>query len=191
LSSFEASARRAAAVLDGVPFALVGGFAVTVRTEPRFTRDLDLAVAVVDDAGAEGVLRSFVEAGYSLSAEVDQTAVDRIAIARLHEPDGDGVTDLLFASSGIEPELVAAAEAIEVLPGLVLPVATVGHLIALKLLARDDDTRPQDAGDLRALAAVATAADRIVASEAVQLIEARGFSRGRSLAQALEELLGT
>lgn len=28
-----------------VPCAVVGGIAVSVRTEPRFTRDLDLAVA--------------------------------------------------------------------------------------------------------------------------------------------------
>ncbi len=30
--------------------ALVGGVAVSVRTEPRFTRDVDLAVAVPDDS---------------------------------------------------------------------------------------------------------------------------------------------
>jgi hypothetical protein len=29
------------------PWALVGGLAVSVRVEPRFTRDIDLAVAVI------------------------------------------------------------------------------------------------------------------------------------------------
>jgi hypothetical protein len=29
-----------------VPWALIGGLAVSVRAEPRFTRDIDLAVAV-------------------------------------------------------------------------------------------------------------------------------------------------
>ena len=62
------------------------------------------------------------------------------------------VTDLLFASSGVEPEIVEAADDVEVLPGLVLPVATIGHLILMKLLARDDRCRPNDADDLRALA---------------------------------------
>ncbi|MGH9200833.1 MAG: hypothetical protein ACRD2A_06320 [Vicinamibacterales bacterium] len=38
-------------------FALVGGLAVSVRTEPRFTRDTDLVVAVQDDAEAEAVAR--------------------------------------------------------------------------------------------------------------------------------------
>jgi hypothetical protein len=36
-----------------VPFALVGGLAVSVHVEPRFTRDIDLAVAVAGDAKAE------------------------------------------------------------------------------------------------------------------------------------------
>ncbi len=66
------------------------------------------------------------------------------------------VVDVLFASSGIEPEIVRSAEAIEILPGLVVPVARTGHLIALKLLARDDESRPQDLADLRSLHEVAT-----------------------------------
>jgi len=38
-------------------FALVGGLAVSARTEPRFTRDADIAVAVASDAEAEGLTR--------------------------------------------------------------------------------------------------------------------------------------
>ena len=41
-----------------VPSAIVGGIAISVRTEPRFTRDLDLAVAVAnDDEAARYVFR--------------------------------------------------------------------------------------------------------------------------------------
>jgi hypothetical protein len=36
--------------------ALIGGIAVSARTEPRSTRDVDLAVAVGSDAEAEGLL---------------------------------------------------------------------------------------------------------------------------------------
>ena len=64
----------------------------------------------------------------------------------------DGIVlDLLFASSGIEPELVAAAEPLEVWPALCVPVPRVGHLLALKVLARDDVRRPQDLADIRSL----------------------------------------
>jgi hypothetical protein len=41
----------------GVAFALVGGLAVSVRSEVRFTRDVDLAVAVSTDAEMEALVR--------------------------------------------------------------------------------------------------------------------------------------
>jgi len=61
------------------------------------------------------------------------------------------VTDLLFAMSGIEAEVVREAERIEVLPGVIIPVASSSHLIALKVLSRDDTDPPQDRMDLIAL----------------------------------------
>ena len=64
----------------------------------------------------------------------------------------------MFASSGIEPE-IAAADTLEIFAGLRVPVASVSHLLALKLLSRDDLTRPQDRTDLAELLRVATGAD--------------------------------
>jgi hypothetical protein len=180
---------RVTGALDrlGVGYCLVGGFAVSVRSEPRFTRDLDLAVAVADDAGAELVTRTLLGEGFSVDVTVEHDEVGRLATVRLVATDGD-LVDLLFSSSGIEAELVAAAERLEVLPGLSMPVATIGHLIALKLLSRDDGSRPQDAGDLVALTGVAEADDLAAARTAVELIEGRGYARGRDLRASLEEL---
>ena len=84
------------------------------------------------------------------------------------------VIDLLFASSGIEPEVVAEAEELELLPKLTIGVARTGHLIALKVLSRDDVTRPQDLVDLRALLRVASSAELARAQESLALIAARG-----------------
>jgi hypothetical protein len=39
-----------------VRWALIGGLAISVRSVPRFTKDLDFAVAVADDSEAEGVV---------------------------------------------------------------------------------------------------------------------------------------
>jgi hypothetical protein len=103
----------------------------------------------------------------------------------------DVVIDLLFASSGIEPEVARAAESLEILAGLSLPVATIGHLVALKVLARDDETRPQDLADLRALVAVANPSDLALAQESVVLIETRGFNRGRDLRRALANVVAS
>ena len=78
------------------------------------------------------------------------------------------VIDLLFASSGIEPVVVAEALRLEIAPDVVVPVASPGHLFALKLLSADPKTRPQ----------------------AVRLIEKRGFHRERDLDSLMEEWLG-
>ncbi len=172
-------------------YALIGGLAVSARTEPRFTRDVDWAVAVQDDAEAESVVHGLVGGGYAILMTVEQDETHRLATVRLlppGEPSTGVVADLLFASSGIEPELVDAADAIEILPGLVLPVAKVGHLIALKVLSTVPH-RPQDTADLRALVGVASAADVELAKQALALIEARGFSRGKRLMDEFERLV--
>lgn len=194
MNRVEAALRRIASDLNAlhIRWALVGGFAVSVRTEPRFTRDVDVAVVVNDDQAAEQLVRSLIDKGYRLDAIVEQDAVGRLATARMISPGADRlgvVVDVLFATAGIEPEIVAAAEVLEVLPGIDMPVATAGYLVALKLLARDDDTRPQDAADLRALRAVLDAADRAAALTAAELIVDRGFARGRPLTALTEAFL--
>jgi predicted nucleotidyltransferase len=192
VNSVERSLIDAVGALRGVGArsALVGGLAVSARAEPRLTRDADFAVAVGSDEDAERVVRALIAEGYALLAAVEQEAVGRLATVRLTRATDQHstVTDLLFASSGIEPEIVDAAEDIEIVPGVVVPVATIGHLIATKLLARDDRSRPTDADDLRALASRAEAVDWRQAEIAVALIAARGFARGRDLEASLTQL---
>jgi len=195
VNTLEAALRRLAADLElhHREWALVGGFAVSARAEPRFTRDIDAAVLVDDDADSEDLVRSLLAQRYGLLASVEQDHTGSLATVRLACPVGDGdvVVDLLFASSGIEPEIIQAADMTEVVPGLDLPIATTGHLIALKVLARDDQSRPQDLADLRALLQIATAADLAVANAAAQTISERGYNRGRDLTAALKEAQNT
>lgn len=194
LSRLDAVLRRAARDLDdlGRPWALVGALAVSARAEPRFTRDVDLVVAVTSDDDAERVVRDLQGRGYRLEAIVEQEATRRLATARLAPPEEALVVlDALFASSGIEPEIAQEADTLEILPGVRVPVATTGHLIALKILARDDRTRPQDRVDLVALAAAAGLEDIEQARAALALIAHRGFHRGKDLMADLEEFLRT
>jgi predicted nucleotidyltransferase len=171
-------------------FALVGGLAVSARAEPRLTRDADLAVAVEDDVDAEHLVLQLRSVGYEVAASVEQEATGRLATIRLLPTNREDrlIVDLLFASSGIEPEIVAAADELVVFAGVSVPVACVGHLIAMKLLARDDRRRPTDADDLRSLANIADPSDWDVAAGAVELIVARGFARERDLADSLGRL---
>jgi len=176
----------------GRSHAVVGGLAVSARAEPRFTRDVDIAVAVSDDSDAETLVGAFLGHGYRVLAVVEQEAVGRMATARLVPPDGEDagvVVDLLFGSSGIETEICRDAELIPIVEGLTVPVARLGHLLALKILSRDDQTRPQDLADLHALLNQADASEIDRAREALQTISQRNFHRGRNLDESLTDLL--
>jgi hypothetical protein len=173
------------------PWALVGGLAVSVRVEPRFTRDIDLAVAVPDDRAAEGLVADLVGAGFGLRLTLEQQALGRLAAVRLLPPgelEEGIVVDLLFSSSGIEPRICAEAERIEVVSGLVVPIARSGHLVAMKLLALSPD-RPQDAADLRGLVKTLTPDERERAVDAVREIERIGAHRGKPLSEQISTWL--
>ena len=192
MTSLEATLRQIHTDLTEIrtSFALVGGLVVSARTEPRFTRDADLAVALASDAEAEALIHSLRARDYGIEAVVEQEAVGRLATVRLtrsREPNAP-VVDLLFASSGIEPEVVAEAESIELLPNLTIGVARTGHLIALKILSRDDVRRPQDLVDLRALQRVASSGELVRARQSLALIAARGYHRGRDLMSEMSTL---
>lgn len=182
-------------------WALIGGLAVSARAEPRTTRDIDVSVSVSGDPEAERIIGYFLSRGYRVESQLEQEATGRLATMRLRVPGEEGggvIADLLFASSGIEPEVVAAAEPLEVMPGLFMPVARTGHLLALKVLALDlarPERRPQDLGDIQELLRVADGEEIQQARQGLDLISRRGFDRQagdrrRDLRAEFEELLG-
>ncbi len=175
-------------------WALIGGLAVSARAEPRTTRDIDVTIAVADDREAEKTVRRMVNLGYQIDTHLEQEETDRLSTVRLLMPGAHAgiLADLLFASSGIEAEVAAEADLFEVLPGLFVPVAKTGHLLALKVLALRPDRpqeRPQDFSDIRELLRVADEQEIRRARQALDLISRRGFDRGRDLETRLEEQL--
>lgn len=187
MASVESALRMAVADLNAVNarWALVGGLAVSSRTVPRFTKDLDFVVAVTSDDEAEDMVHRLRPRDYNPLEVLEQDYVERRSGVRLVRKGSDVIVDLLFASSGIENEVVASAERLEVLPRLTAPVATTAHLIALKVLAGGS----QDLTDLGYLIPAASPADLDAAREAVKLIQARGFDRGQDIAADLEKLV--
>lgn len=169
---------------EGVRFALVGGLAVSVQIEARFTRDLDFAVACLDDPQAERIVAALQRRGYTLETVLEHETRHRLATVRLLPPEADGsaaMIDLLFATAGIEPEVVADSTPTTLPGGVHAPVARIGHLIALKLLASDEVRRPQDQVDIANLVRAADESETDRARRAVRLIVERGFHRGRDL----------
>jgi len=183
MSSLRTALERAARDLNQlrVSWAVVGGLAVSARAEPRFTRDVDVTVAVRSDAEAEALVFALKGLGYGVLATVEQDATKRLATARLSSP-GETliVVDLLFASSGIEAETVADAKVIEVLAGLFMPVATIPTLLALKVLSWSE-RRPRDAEDIQAMVREAAPAELDLVPPLLRLITERGFARTKDL----------
>ncbi len=183
------AARHAIGQLEalGKRYALIGGQAVAARTEPRFTEDVDLAVEVASDDEAQALTFAFAQAGWVVRAAVEQKATGRLATVRLNPPseNSDVFVDLLYASSGIEGETVKGATPLTVLTAAAIPVARVGHLIALKVLS-EGPHRLQDRIDLEKLFRAASPADLVIARRSLALIERRGFARGKNLERVFE-----
>jgi hypothetical protein len=171
----------------GKRFALVGGLAVSVRAEVRFTRGVDFAVVVADDGEAEALAYDLRKRGYSVAASVEHEARARLATLRLVSPQRVKI-DLLFASSGIESEVVARATLIA-LPGVAeIPVVRAEELLAMKVLSMTDE-RLQDRIDAKNLLLFNPDLDMARVRELLRLIHERGYDRNQDLEAKLRSLL--
>lgn len=168
-------------------FALVGGLAVSVRSEIRFTRDVDLAVIVEDDAEAEALIYELKCSAYLPVVTVENDAHSRLATVRLQSPKNI-IVDLLFASCGIEKEVVMRASIVEVQERLRIPVADTEELIAMKVLSMSDQ-RPQDHLDAQRLIQYAIDLDLERIRHNLELICQRGYNRDEDLLAKLDRLL--
>lgn len=174
---------------EGKRFALVGGLAVSVRAEVRFTRDVDLVVAVDDDTAAESLVYALRSRGYTTVASVEHEAQSRLATIRLRSPQGVKV-DLLFASSGIEAETIARATVVALPSVGAVPIARAEELLSLKVLSMSDE-RLQDRIDARSLLRVNVDLDLDCVRNNLRLIAERGYARKQDLAAKLALLLET
>lgn len=177
----------------GIQWALIGALAVSIYGDPRTTKDIDVAVVVADKLELESIVAKLELRGYrnpqSLMhmSPMFQLGV-RVMLPR--RKPYEIPLDLLSNSSGIEREVVLAASKMEILPSTVLPVASLGHMIAMKILSQDDGERIRDRSDLASLLRNAQSTDLELARSALHLIEQRGFNRGRDLNEILDRFIG-
>ncbi len=169
---------------------MVGGIAVSFRSIERTTKDFDIAVAVKDDAEAESVVRNLSGSGYRAEQLLESDATGRLATVRMiSEGEREIFIDLLFASSGIEREVVEGASPIEIFPGLTAKVASRAALIALKVLSANPRTRMKDILDLQNLLEKADPKEIDTARELLDMITERGFNRNKDLQKDIDGYL--
>jgi Nucleotidyl transferase of unknown function (DUF2204) len=118
---------------------VIGGFAVTVWGEPRFTRDLDVTVSVPGDKLAEGI-QLICSRFTSLASDplqfVTQTRVLPIMVESVP-------VDLIFAALPYEEDAIARARPIRLKEGSV-PICSPEDLILHKIISH----RPRDHEDI-------------------------------------------
>lgn len=176
---------------SGVAWCLVGGLGTSVYIEPRTTKDIDVVVSVSDEAQANRLKESLLSRGYTNPQVLMHTTPTRRMGWRVFIPSSRESSiplDILVAACGIEKEIVAGATTIEILPGLSLPVASIGHLIAMKVLSQNRFERLQDRVDLMALLRSATEQDRTTVERSLGEIMQRGLAGGRDLLTELRDL---
>ena len=176
---------------SGIPWCLVGGLGASVYVEPRTTKDIDIVVSLANQEETDGVKDFLLSKGYQNPQLLMHASPTRRMGWRLFIPPSREASiplDILVAACGIEREIVASAITIEVLPGLTLPVASLGHLIAMKVLSQNKFERLQDRVDLIALLVKATEQDRLVVERSLREISSLGFSGSRDLFVELREI---
>jgi len=169
-----------------VPFALVGGLAVSIRGEVRFTRDVDVAVAL-SEPELERLVRDLRAAGYAIAALVEHETAGRTATVRLVTRGGINV-DLICASSGIEQEIIADATEVDVRGAGLLRVASAEDLLAMKVLSFTDRRR-RDFDDAVQLVLANSHLDLDRVRGRLALVHERGFDRGEDLVAKLNSVL--
>ncbi len=96
--------------------------------------------------------------------------------------------DLLFASSGVEAEVVERAREVPLGVAGNVPVAQAEELLALKILSMTEE-RLQDRSDAQHLLLHNPNLDLERVRENLRLISERGFDRGQDLEAKLSSLL--
>ena len=175
-----------------VKWALVGALAVSIHTEPRTTRDIDIAFAIKSKDDQENLIHYLLKRGYGNRQELMHVnPVWKLGV-RLHisqETECSVPLDLLFSSSGIEDEVVQNAIKIEVFPAVIVPIASLPHTLAMKILSQNDGDRLRDKIDIQMLLAKATSKEIKSTEDALALIQERGFNRGKNLLIEFRESL--
>ena len=116
-----------------IPYAIIGGVAVSIRAVPRYTEDVD-AVVWVDDSRRSEFLAQITKRG------LRPRASDPLGFARKNRllllTDEDGVhVDLSFGVLPFEEEMIRNAEPIEIAEGCTASIATARALVLMKAVA--------------------------------------------------------
>jgi hypothetical protein len=165
---------------NGVPFALVGGLAASVRGQPRVTADVDLIIAAEVDQ-ALSLAATLPQSPFRPLFNDFEDVVTRAFILPLRHRSTNIKVDIAIGLSGFERQAVARAKKVDV-AGCILPVAQAEDLLVMKVLAG----RPQDEQDIQGL--IIAQGDRLDWDYCLAIAADLGEAVGQDLAERVRLL---
>jgi len=130
-----------------VRYLVVGGYAVMLYTEPRYTKDIDVFVGVSDEEVA-GIGQAFAEFGFPMTEELLLELKMPNRMISIGRPPSR--IDLLNDLTGVNFDLAWQHRNVVVIEGLEVPFISLDDLMDAKRACG----RPQDLIDLKKLEAV-------------------------------------
>ena len=131
---------------EKIPFAVIGGIAVTVRGDPRFTAAVDVVVGIEVDRGIELLDATAASSFRALLPDAEEILTSAYILPLRHVETGIRV-DVAIGLSGFERDMIERAEEIA-FEGVSVPVASAEDLLLMKVLAG----RPRDLEDAKGIA---------------------------------------
>ena len=136
---------KSASILEtaGIPYIVIGGQAVLLYGEPRFTRDIDIALGIDIDQ-RKRVMTAFEKTGFVPRPKDLDKFVQETSVMPLEHSESGIRLDLIFSFSPYERNAIDRANFVE-LDDVKIAFASVEDVIIMKLFAG----RPRDMEDIK------------------------------------------
>ena len=128
-------------------YALIGGLAVSARSKPRATKDIDFLVSAEKDFFSKTFPEILESKGHSYKIFKGGWDDPVNGLIRVYDEDGSELVDIIPVFWKWQDEIVKNAEKLKVFEGVSIPVARIEDLVILKLVAGG----PQDMLDIEEL----------------------------------------
>ena len=150
-----------------VSWYIFGAQAVMYWGRPRLTEDIDVTVQL-GSVEIGRLISELQRAGFALRQEGTPAFIDRTRVVPLLFGDSGWALDIVLGGPGLEEDFVRRAIAVEVAPGVTVPIISAEDLIVTKVLAG----RPKDLDDVRGvLLAQAGSLDLVAARGTLEMLE--------------------
>ncbi len=131
--------------LEKIPYMIIGGQAVLMYGEPRFTKDIDITLGVDIDK-ISSVFRVIEKIGFQVAVKNPEIFVKKYSVLPANDPETSVRVDFIFSFMPYEKEAINRAKRF-IIDGVEVVYASIEDLIIHKIMA----SRPRDLEDVKSI----------------------------------------